>query len=81
MPKYTVDLRVTVEVNSEQEARRYTSNQLLKGRWNEAKIVGIERQTSAAMQKYADDRGKRIKGRDITEDENTAICLENMSEW
>ena len=81
MPKYTVNLSVTVEADSEQEARRYTSNQLLKGRWNEAKIVNIQRQTSTAMQKYAGDRGKRIKGRDMTEDENTAICLANISEW
>ena len=81
MNKYTVVLNVVVEANSEQEARRYTSNQLLKGRWNEAKIVNIQRQTSAAMEKYAGNRGKRIKGRDMTEDENTAICLENMSEW
>ena len=81
MPKYTVNLSVTVEANSEQEARHYISNQLLKGRWNQAKIVNIQRQTSAAMQKYAGNRGKRIKGRDMTEDENTAVCLENMSEW
>ena len=81
MIKYTVNLSVTVEANSEQEARRYISNQLLKGHWNEAKITSIQRQTSKAMQKYAGDRGKRIKGRDITEDENTAICLENISEW
>lgn len=81
MIKYTVDLRVTVEATNEQEARCYTSNQLLKGRWKEAKIVGIQRQTSKAMQKYAGDRGKRIKGRDMTEDENTAICLANIDEW
>ena len=81
MPKYTVNLSVTVESNSEQEVRHYISNQLLKGRWNEAKIVNIQRLTSAAMKKYAGNRGKRIKGRDMTEDENTAICLENMSEW
>lgn len=81
MPKYTVNLSVTVEADNEQEARCYTSNQLLKGRWNEVKIINIQRQTSAAMQKYAGDRGKRIKGRDMTEDENTAICLANISEW
>lgn len=81
MIKYTVNLSVTVEANSEQEACCYTSNQLLKGRWKEAKIVGIQRQTSAAMQKYAGNRGKRIKGRDMTEDENTAICLANIDEW
>lgn len=55
MPKYTVNLSVTVEANSEQEARRYISNQLLKGRWNEAKIVNIQRQTSAV------NRGLRAK--------------------
>lgn len=27
------------------------------------------------------DRGKCIKGRDMTEDENTAICLANIDEW
>ena len=27
------------------------------------------------------NRGKRIKGRDMTEDENTAICLANIDEW
>lgn len=81
MIKYTVNLSVIVEANNEQEACRYTSNQLLKGRWKEAKIVGIQRQASKAMQKYAGDRGKRIKSRDMTEDENTAICLANMSEW
>lgn len=81
MQKYTVNLNITIEANNEQEARCYTSNQLLKGRWNEAKIVSIQRQTSSAMQKYAGNRGKRIKGRDMTEDENTAICLENIDEW
>ena len=81
MIKYTVVLNVTVEAVSEQEARCYTSNQLSKGRWNEAKIVNIQRQTSAAMQKYAGNRGKRIKGRDMIEGENIAICLENMNEW
>ena len=81
MLKYTVNLSVTVEADSEQEARCYTFNQLLKGRWNEAKIVGIERQTSAAMEKYAGDRGKRIKGRDIIEREtNPVYRLEPVSE-
>lgn len=81
MPKYTVNILAIVEADNEQEACCYTYNQLLKGRWNEAKIVNIQRQTSTTMQKYASNRGKCIKGRDMTEDENTAICLENMSEW
>jgi len=81
MIKYTVNLCVTVEATNEQEACCYASNQLLKGCWKEAKIVNIQRQTSKAMQKYAGNRGRRIKGRDMTEDENTAICLENISEW
>lgn len=82
MPKYTVNLRVTVEANSEQEALCYTYNQLLKGRWNEAKIAGIERQTSAAMQIYAGDREKRINRRNIVEMEaNPVYSLEPVGEW
>lgn len=82
MPKYTVNLSVTVEANSEQEALCYTYNQLLKGRWNEAKIVGIEKQTSAAMQKYAGNRGKRTSGQSIIEMEaNPVYRLEPVSEW
>lgn len=61
MIKYTVNLSITVEANSEQEARRYIFNQLSKGRWNEAKITSIQRQTSAAMQKYAGNRGLRTE--------------------
>ena len=82
MSKYIVNLRVTVEANSEQEALCYTSNQLLKGRWNEVKIVDIERQTSAAMQKYAGNRGKRTNGQSIIEREaNPVYSLEPVSEW
>lgn len=55
MAKYTVNLSVTIEADNEQEARRYISNQLLKGRWNEAKIVDIQRQISAGS------RGLRAK--------------------
>ena len=47
MPKYRVDLSITVEANNEQEAHHYISNQLLMEPWNEAKIVDIQREFSA----------------------------------
>ena len=83
MPKYKVNLSASFELDTidEMEARYHAIRLLEKDIWGNIKVDSVQKLTSKAMQKYAGDRGKHIKGRDMTEDENTAICLENISEW
>lgn len=78
MPKYKVIISYETEVEApnktlaeEQAFIRLSSNRRTEP------LVAIQKIENSMM----GNRGKRIKGRDMTEDENTAICLENMSEW
>lgn len=78
MPKYKVIISYETEVEApnktlaeEQAFIRLSSNRRTEP------LVAIQKIENSMM----GSRGKRIKGRDMTEDENTAICLENMSEW
>lgn len=83
MPKYKVNLSASFELDTidEAEARYYAIHSLEKNVWGNIKVDSVQKLTSEAMQKYAENRGRRIKGRDMTEDENTAICLANIDEW
>ena len=78
MPKYKVIISYETEVEApnktlaeEQAFIRLSSNRRTEP------LVAIQKIENSMM----GNRGKRIKGRDMTEDENTAICLANINEW
>lgn len=78
MNKYKVIISYETEVEApnktlaeEQAFIRLSSNRRIEP------LVAIQQINNSMM----GNRGKRIKGRDMTEDENTAICLANISEW
>lgn len=81
MPKYKVIISYETEVEAPNKtlAEEQAFIKLSSNRRTEP-IVSIQ-QIKNPTHPVMGDRGKRIKGRDMTEDENTAICLENMSEW
>ena len=73
MPKYKVIISYETEVEApnktlaeEQAFIRLSSNRRVEP------FVAIQQ---------IKNTGKRIKGRDMTEDENTAICLASIDEW
>lgn len=78
MPKYRVIISYGTEVEAPNKtlAEEQAFIKLSSNRKTEP-LVAIQ-QINNSM---TGNRGKRIKGRDMTEDENTAICLANIDEW
>lgn len=81
MPKYRVIISYETEVEApnkilaeEQAFIRLSSNRRTEP------LVTIQ-QIKNPTHPIMGNRGKCIKGRDMTEDENTAICLANIDEW
>lgn len=78
MPKYKVIISYETEVEAPNKTLAEEQAFIrLSGNRRTEPLIAIQQINNSMM----GNRGKRIKGRDMTEDENTAICLANISEW